>query len=99
MLTGETFDADAARQMGLSPTSAATSSRPSTTSATASCQGAPTAVAATKRLLHTVPAMDREPAFEAMAVLSNDLFNSADAAEGMAAFAEKRSPTWSRSVR
>jgi hypothetical protein len=30
--------------------------------------------------------------------LSNELFNGADAAEGMAAFAEKRRPSWSRSV-
>jgi enoyl-CoA hydratase/carnithine racemase len=33
-----------------------------------------------------------------MAVLSNELFNGPDAAEGMAAFAEKRRPNWSRSV-
>ncbi len=31
-----------------------------------------------------------------MATLSNEMFNGADAAEGMAAFAEKRLPDWTR---
>jgi enoyl-CoA hydratase/carnithine racemase len=57
--------------------------------------GAPGAVAETKRLLSTVPGTDRTAAFTEMAALSDRLFASTEAAEGMAAFAEKRPPDWS----
>jgi len=40
--------------------------------------------------------MERTAAFDAMATLSNELFNAPDAAEGMAAFTGKRLPNWSR---
>jgi enoyl-CoA hydratase/carnithine racemase len=43
--------------------------------------------------------MERDAAFAAMASLSNEMFNGPDAAEGMAAFADKRLPNWSRSDR
>jgi enoyl-CoA hydratase/carnithine racemase len=62
-------------------------------------QGAPAAVAATKRVLHTVTSMQRSEAFDAMAALSNELFNGPDAAEGMAAFVQKRRPNWATSLR
>ena len=98
MLTGETFDADSARQMGL--VTHVSSDVVSTVDDLCDgiLRGAPTAVAATKRVLHTVATMERSAAFDAMAELSNELFNGPDAAEGMAAFAEKRLPNWSRSV-
>jgi phosphoribosylformylglycinamidine synthase len=51
-------------------------------------------VAETKRLLRVVPTLDRNTAFAEMRSLSDQLFASADAAEGMAAFAEKRPPNW-----
>lgn len=57
--------------------------------------GAPRAVAETKRLLHRVPDLDRSAAFAEMQALSEELFQGPDAAEGMAAFAEKRAPVWS----
>jgi enoyl-CoA hydratase/carnithine racemase len=99
MLTGEPFDAESARQMGL--VTHVSSDVVSTVDDL--CEGillgAPAAVAATKSVLHTVPAMERGAAFEAMASLSNDMFNGPDAAEGMAAFAEKRPPNWAGSDR
>ena len=56
--------------------------------------GSPNAVAETKRLLRVVPTLDRNTAFAEMRSLSDQLFASADAAEGMAAFKEKRPPVW-----
>ena len=98
MLTGEAFDAESARQIGL--VTHVSSDVVSTVDDLCEgvLRGSPAAVAATKRVLHTVAAMERDAAFEAMAALSNEMFNSPDAAEGMAAFAEKRLPSWSRSV-
>ena len=94
MLTGERFDADEARSMGL------VSHVSDDVSATVSdlCDGvragAPAAVAATKQLLGRVPGMGRDQAFDAMRVLSDELFQGPDAAEGMTAFREKRRPAW-----
>lgn len=61
--------------------------------------GAPRAVAETKRMLHHVPTLDRDTAFAEMQQLSDELFRSADGAEGMLAFAEKRTPRWTTSER
>ena len=96
-LTGERFDAQRARSIGSSPTSAATattSTASSPSSAPACSLGAPSAVAETKRLMRTVPTLGRDDAFEQMRALSDSLFQGADAAEGMAAFLEKRRPAW-----
>jgi enoyl-CoA hydratase/carnithine racemase len=94
MLTGEAFDAEEARSIGL--VTHATDDVAGTVEAlcTGIRAGSPRAVAATKRLLTTVPRTDRTAAFQAMAALSNELFSSPEAAEGMAAFAEKRTPRW-----
>jgi methylglutaconyl-CoA hydratase len=94
MLTGEAFDAETARQMGLITHVSADVAATVDQLCDGIRHGAPSAVAATKRVLHTVAAMDRGDAFRAMAALSNELFNGPDAAEGMAAFADKRSPSW-----
>ena len=99
MLTGESFDADSAREMGL--VTHVSSDVISTVDDLCEgiLQGAPAAVAATNRVLHTVADTDRDAAFAAMATLSNEMFNGPDAAEGMAAFAEKRPPKWSPTAR
>jgi methylglutaconyl-CoA hydratase len=56
--------------------------------------GGPTALAAAKRLVYTIPGMERKAAFTRTTDLSQSLFASAEAAEGMAAFREKRPPSW-----
>jgi methylglutaconyl-CoA hydratase len=56
--------------------------------------GGPSALAAAKRLVYTIPGMDREEAFTRTTEISQALFASAEAAEGMAAFREKRLPSW-----
>jgi methylglutaconyl-CoA hydratase len=56
--------------------------------------GGPSALAAAKRLVYTIPGMDREAAFTRATEVSQALFASAEAAEGMAAFREKRLPSW-----
>jgi methylglutaconyl-CoA hydratase len=56
--------------------------------------GGPRAMAAAKRLVFDVPGTDRTAAFARTAEISRRLFASEEAAEGMAAFREKRSPSW-----
>ncbi len=56
--------------------------------------GGPQALAATKQLLRRVPEMSRDDGFAWTAELSAERFASAEAAEGMAAFAARRTPAW-----
>jgi methylglutaconyl-CoA hydratase len=56
--------------------------------------GGPSALAAAKQLVYEVPGMARAAAFARTTGLSQSLFASAEAAEGMAAFREKRAPSW-----
>jgi methylglutaconyl-CoA hydratase len=96
-LTGEPFDADEARAVGL-VTHVADDADDVEATVAALCSGiklgAPAAVAATKRILGEVPGLDRDEAFERMRRLSDDLFAGRAAAEGMAAYLEKRPPHW-----
>jgi enoyl-CoA hydratase len=96
MLTGEQFDAEEARSMGLVTHVCDDTRAVVSTLCAGILKGAPLAVAATKELLHSVPGRDRNEAFESMRVLSETFFSSPDAAEGMQAFAEKREPVWER---
>lgn len=87
-LTGETFDAATALDMGLVTHVSDDVTGTVQGLVAGVLAGAPGAVAATKRLLRG------ERSWEAMQVLSEQLFGGPEAAEGMAAFAEKRPPVW-----
>ncbi len=54
----------------------------------------PNALGFAKRLVYEVPRMNQKDAFAWTTQLSNELFASEEAAEGMAAFLEKRPPRW-----
>jgi len=93
-LTGETFGADEARSMGLVTHVTDDVAATVDTLIDGLLMGAPRAVAETKALLRRVPTLDRPTAYREMQALSEELFQSADAAEGMAAFRDKRRPAW-----
>ncbi|MGA1052711.1 MAG: enoyl-CoA hydratase-related protein [Ilumatobacteraceae bacterium] len=94
MLTGEPFDAEYAREIGL--ISHVSDDVDSTVDALVAgvMAGAPGAVAHTKAMLRRVPGLDRDTAFEEMRRLSESLFLGPEGQEGMAAFREKRAPVW-----
>jgi methylglutaconyl-CoA hydratase len=95
-LTGEVFPAARARDVGLLT---AAVPAPDLDAAVRRyldllLRGAPQALAAAKQLTRTVPGWSFEDGFERMGRLSARFFGSAEAAEGMRAFAEKRDPAW-----
>jgi methylglutaconyl-CoA hydratase len=57
-------------------------------------KSAPGAVRATKELLRALPAQEWSDGLEAAATTSAELFAGPEASEGMAAFLEKRRPSW-----
>lgn len=57
-------------------------------------RGGPSGLAAAKELIARVPHDDRATAFEWTAKLSAELFRSAEAQEGIAAFRERRDAAW-----
>jgi enoyl-CoA hydratase/carnithine racemase len=97
LLDGQPFDAEAARELGL-----VTSIVPSRANAAVETvldglrRGAPGALATVKRLARTWADTDMDGLLEEMGEVSADLFASAEAAEGMAAFAERRPPSWAQ---
>jgi len=95
-LTGERFDAEAARGYGLvhkvvtaEELESAVQDEIDTIS-----QGGPTALMEAKSLVRDVPKMELEEAFAYTEKKSAELFASPEAAEGMAAFVGKRKPSW-----
>jgi enoyl-CoA hydratase/carnithine racemase len=95
-LTGESFDAGTALDLGLVTHVSDDVDDKVRELCAALLLGAPSALAATKHLLHRVPGMSVPDAFAEMRSLSDDLFSSVDATEGMAAFLDKRTPSWQR---
>ncbi|MEE8600889.1 enoyl-CoA hydratase/isomerase family protein [Euzebya tangerina] len=57
-------------------------------------RGGPEALAVSKELVRRVPFLNRSAAFEWTLATSSERFGSAEAAEGIAAFREKRDPDW-----
>ena len=95
LLTGETFDAEAARSLGLVAVVADDAAAALADRCGAVVQAAPGAAAATKRLARRAAGADDVGGLlREMETVSADLFASAEAAEGMAAFAERRPPAW-----
>jgi methylglutaconyl-CoA hydratase len=99
-LTGERVPAARAAQMGLINRCVAPADLDATVDAwvAALIAGGPRALAAAKRLIAEVPALDRDTAFTRTAEWSAELFASEEAAEGMAAWAQKRPPAWAPST-
>ncbi len=97
-LTGAPFDADAALAMGLVTHVADDVDAMVAQLTSAILLGAPAAMAETKRLLRTVPSMPFAEGLVAMRELSDRVFGGAEAAEGMAAFRDKRPPSWQVAV-
>lgn len=95
-LTGETFDAARAASVGLVNAAVPADRLDAEVARYAGLLrlGAPGALAATKVLLQRPPDADLDAAFAAMQELSAHRFASAEGQEGMAAFAEKRPPSW-----
>ena len=97
LLTGEPFDAQVARQMGL--VSRVTSDAPSLEPETSAImKSGPKAVQAVKRLARQLCGIDVRERLEEMAALSAELFADPDALEGMAAFTDRRPPAWATPV-
>ena len=95
-LTGEPFTAEQAREMGLVTHVADDVAAVVDRLCAGILAGAPNAVAAAKRILRQIPGQPRDEAFSTMRALSDELFLSDEAAEGMAAFKEKRPPAWAQ---
>lgn len=96
-LTGERISATEAARVGLINYAVDEAELESATDAIVAklLLGGPNALAASKSLLSRVPSFSsQDDAFRWTARLSAELFASAEAAEGMGAFAQKRSPNW-----
>ncbi|HVB43561.1 MAG TPA: enoyl-CoA hydratase-related protein [Streptosporangiaceae bacterium] len=95
-LTGEAFDATRATELGLLTKAVPAEDLDTETAryALLLLRGAPGALAGTKAVLRDVPALSVADGLAAMAELSGRYFGSAEAREGMTAFAEKRDPAW-----
>ena len=96
MLTGETFDAAEAARVGLVtsvvPTGSALSEAQHLLAGFRLCE--PRALRVTRALIPQVAALDVAAGLTRAQQVSEQLFGSPEAAEGIAAFKEKRPPAW-----
>lgn len=95
-LTGEAFDAQRAMEIGLLTRAVPETELDEQTSRYADLllRGAPGALGVTKTVLHEAGTLPVADGLARMAKLSAERFASAEAQEGMAAFAQKRDPAW-----
>jgi methylglutaconyl-CoA hydratase len=95
-LTGEVFDGSRAARIGL--VSAAVPAAELAATVAAACaalvRGAPKALAGTKELLRSYPGATVATDLAELSARSVSYFRSDDASEGIAAFREKRAPSW-----
>ncbi len=96
MLRGQRFSAEEAARIGLVTYSVAGDLLDRTVDEIVAdlLAGEPTALAATKELMYTVPPLGVDEAFQRMTELSESFFESDAAREGITAFFEKRPAGW-----
>ncbi len=96
LLTGDPLDAAAAQQHGLVNEVVADGQALSAACALGRriAANAPLAIAAAKRIVVESEDWPADELFARQAAISDPIFTSADAAEGAAAFAERRQPVW-----
>jgi enoyl-CoA hydratase len=96
LLTGDAIDAERARAVGLLnrvvPDGHAVAAAVQLADVIAA--NGPLAIAATKRIALQGPRWPPDRSWDLQAEVMNPVFSSADALEGAAAFAEKRTPVW-----
>nr|WP_221473920.1 enoyl-CoA hydratase-related protein [Planomonospora venezuelensis] len=96
LLTGETFGAARAQEIGLLTRAVPAEELDATVAHYADMllRGGPEALAITKQLVRQVPGLPVEEGMRRMAELSAQRFTSAEGQEGIAAFMEKRPASW-----
>ena len=95
-LTGERFDGRRAVEVGLAHRAVPADQWQAAVQQEidALCAAGPLALAECKKLVRQVPQWPRDTAFVETSAWSARMFGSPEAAEGMAAFREKRAPGW-----
>jgi len=94
LVTGEPFDAATAQRIGLIARVAHDAEVSIEPEVTAILRGGPSAIRTVKRLARQHASADVDTVLKDMEALSADLFRHPEAAEGMAAFFERRPPYW-----
>ena len=96
LLTGERFDGRRAVELGLAHRAVPADQLQAAVQQEVDALrlAGPTALAECKKLVRRIPTLDRDAALQEATEWSLRMFLSAEAAEGMAAFREKRPPAW-----